>query len=190
MTSRIEAGVVGMGMSNSVRNESIQKETAVQLSGLAGSATSLFAGVATGLEDEDIAKNMFAGQNIGSNAARDNALFVGGKVKIPFPGPDYDLHSGIQGSLLFRQDSFGTDGKGVSFLVVPEIGVGMYVYGVPHNQTPQITTSIGYKDTLSADYIRTYQGESGYGYTIGVSTSPKLVIPINISTDIPNKTKK
>ncbi len=72
-------------------------------------------------------------------------------------------------------------------LTVPEIGVGSYVYTVPHGQTPSVNTSVGYRNTISADYIRTTQGGSGFGYTIGISTAPLMLLPVNVSVSIPEK---
>ena len=114
-------------------------------------------------------------------------VYIGGKVRIPFPGKDYDIHSGIQSNILFREDSIGTDGRGTNFLVIPEIGVGMYAYKIPHGETPSVSTSWGYRNTISADYIRTKEGGSGFGYTVGISTAPATILPINVSVSIPEK---
>lgn len=74
------AGVVGEVVGSQLRDDvitgTISKETAVQISGLAGSAASLATSIATGQSDTQTARNIFAGQNIGGNAARENALYV------------------------------------------------------------------------------------------------------------------
>ena len=116
-------------------------------------------------------------------------VYIGGKVRIPFPGKDYDIHSGIQSNILFREDSIWTDGRGANFLVIPEIGIGIYTYKIPHGETPSVSTSWGYRNTISADHIRTKEGGSGFGYTVGISTAPATILPTNVSVSIPEKNK-
>ncbi len=188
--SGVTGEITGDTLRNRVENGSMSKQTAVQLAGLAGGYSSIITGQFSGQSDHQVAQNIWQGQRIGSNAAENNSFFIGGKVEIPFPWPDYDIHAGVQSDLLFREESIGTDGRGTNFLLVPEIGVGMYVYTVPHGHSPRVSTSLGYKNTLSGDYIRTHQGGSGFGYTLGISTAPVTKIPINVSVSIPEKIKK
>lgn len=52
----------------------------------------------------------------------------------------------------------------------------------------QVTfTTLGFRNTLSADYISTSQGGSGFGYTIGVSSAPVTLVPVNVSISVPGK---
>ncbi len=50
-----------------------------------------------------------------------------------------------------------------------------------------VFTSWGYRNTVSADYIRTQQGGSGFGYTVGISSAPSTVLPMNVSFSIKEK---
>jgi len=185
--SGVAAGVIGELTGETLRDAGVDKNTGTQIAGIAGSLSTIVTGGLTGESDHNIAKGIYAGQYLGSNAAANNSYFIGGKVKIPFPGEDYDIHAGVQSNVLFKEDSIGTDGRGTNFLLVPEIGAGMYVYAVPHGQSPSISTSWGYRNTISADYIRTNQGGSGFGYTFGISTAPATAIPVNVSVSIPEK---
>jgi len=54
----------------------MDRNTAIQLGGLAAGLSTIFTGNAVGLDDQEVADNIFAGQRIGSNAAANNALQV------------------------------------------------------------------------------------------------------------------
>ena len=154
-------------------------------------AASLLTSIATGRSDEQTASNMFAGQRVGGNAAENNALLIGGKVKIPLSdfvtgkGKDYDIHSGLKIGLGLTEKSIGTDGAGNAFYLVPEFGLGGYINLTPHSENVDKSFSLGYRNTISIDYLRTDQRHSGYGVTFGVSTSPYTVIPVNIIVNKP-----
>ena len=187
--SGVVGEMTGDALKSQVDSGSMTKQTAIQLAGLAGGFSSIITGEFSGQSDHEVAQNVWSGSRIGANAAQNNSFYIGGKVKIPFPGPDYDIHAGVQSNILFREDSIGTDGRGTNFLVVPEVGAGMYVYTIPHGHDPSVSTSWGYRNTISADYIRTHQGGSGFGYTVGISTAPATVVPVNVSVSIPDKNK-
>lgn len=128
--------------------------------------------------------------NFDSGSGVYSDVYIGGNVRIPLPGKDYDLHSGVHGSLMYREESAGTDGRGTSaHVLIPEIGVGMYVYALPHGDSTEATYSLGYKDILSADYIRTQQGNSGVGYSVGISSTIKTVIPFSMTVNNQQKDK-
>ncbi|MFT6332591.1 MAG: filamentous hemagglutinin, partial [Lentimonas sp.] len=74
--SGIVGEMVGSSLRDNVQSGSMQRSTAIQISGLAGAAASLATGVGMGQDDADIANDIFAGQRIGSNAAENNALMV------------------------------------------------------------------------------------------------------------------
>ncbi len=68
--------MVGEALKDSVINQSMSRQHAIQLAGLSGSVAALFASAATGQSDEQTAENIFVGQRIGGNAAANNALRV------------------------------------------------------------------------------------------------------------------
>jgi hypothetical protein len=74
------AGVVGELTGNALKDQvadgSLNRQTAIQVAGLAGSAASLVTSSLIGQSDEEIANSIFVGQRIGSNAAENNALQV------------------------------------------------------------------------------------------------------------------
>ncbi len=78
-TSGAAAGVVGemvgTNLRSSVADSSMNRQTAIQLAGLSGSAATLFASAVTNQSDTQTANNIFAGQRIGSNATENNAYF-------------------------------------------------------------------------------------------------------------------
>ena len=191
------AGVVGEitgdALRPSVDNRSIDRQTAIQIAGISGGAAALLTSAATGQSDEQTADNIFAGQRIGGNAAENNALYIGGKVKIPGSdsltgeGNDYDLNSGLNIGKGLEQKSIGTDGKGSAFYVIPTFGLGGYINLIPHGEDIDKTVSIGYKNFISADYLITHQNNNGYGISLGISTTPITWIPANITIDNSNQ---
>ena len=68
------AGVIGEltgeSLHPSVENASLNRQTAIQFAGLAGSSASLLTSIATGRSDEQTASNMFAGQRVGGGMRR------------------------------------------------------------------------------------------------------------------------
>jgi hypothetical protein len=136
---------------------------------------------------------VFAGSQVGRNAAENNALWIGGKIKvwksdlITGKGNDYDIHAGVQGQLLFTEFSAGSDGFGKSGSVIPQIGIGIYGNVIPHDQKVQTTISYGFKNQFSIDKLKTYQGGNGIGFSFGRSTASQTIVPINLTVDIPNK---
>ncbi len=179
------AGVVGeitgASMRSSVENGSINKQTAIQLAGLSGAAASLFVSAASGASDEQTANNIFTGQRVGGNAAENNAILFAGKYKIfgtdnikTKDGKDYDVHIGLQGSAAFKEKSFGTDGVGSSTIVIPQLGLGFYLFAIPSGETPDITLSSGIRNIFSYDAIKTNQNNYGGGISFGYAISPPI----------------
>jgi hypothetical protein len=108
-------------------------------------------------------------------------MLLAGKYKIPFTdsiktadGKDYDLHFGAQGSLLFKEKSFGTDGINSSTILVPQAGVGFYLFAIPSGESRGITLSRGIRNLLSYDAIKTNQNNHGGGITFGYAISPPV----------------
>ncbi len=185
------SGVVGELIAETATNAGLDRNQSIQVSGVVGGASAILTGNLTGQDDEEIANNIFSGQRIASNAAENNALLIGGKVKIPLSdfvtgkGKDYDIHSGLKIGLGLTEKSIGTDGAGNAFYLVPEFGLGGYINLTPHSENVDKSFSLGYRNTISIDYLRTDQSHSGYGVTFGVSTSPYTVIPVNIIVNKP-----
>ncbi len=71
------AGIVGEEFgSYAYNNMNLDRNTAIQLGGLAAGLSTIFTGNAVGLNDKEVADNIFAGQRIGGNAAANNAVMV------------------------------------------------------------------------------------------------------------------
>jgi hypothetical protein len=79
--SGVVGELAGLSLKDNIATGAMSKETAVQLSGLVGAGAALLTSVATGQSDGDSANNIFVGQNIGGNAARNNALYVSKETK-------------------------------------------------------------------------------------------------------------
>ena len=145
--------------------------------------------IIVGLSDGEVAENMWSGQRIGKNVAENNAIYVAGKVKVPFSDyitgkdNDYDVHVGIQGNLLSVGGGYGTDGVGVNVDVIPNVGLGLYVNAVPKGEKPISSVIWGVKNALSYSGIVTTKGNVGHGLTLGVALP--TISPINTSIHIP-----
>jgi hypothetical protein len=76
--SGVTGELAGMALQTSVygSNPTLTKDQAAQLAGAAGGLSAIFTGNAVGLSDGEVADNIFSGQRIGDNAARNNALFL------------------------------------------------------------------------------------------------------------------
>jgi hypothetical protein len=76
--SGVTGELAGMALYDSVygSNPTLTKDQAAQLAGAAGGLSAIFTGNAVGLSDEEVADNIFSGQRIGDNAARNNALLA------------------------------------------------------------------------------------------------------------------
>jgi len=61
--------------------------------------------------------------------------------------------------------------------------VGGYINVVPHNANIDKSFSLGYRNSISGEYLITHEGGIGYGITLGLSTSPITQIPGNITID-------
>jgi hypothetical protein len=69
------AGMVGEEFgSYAYNNMNMDRNTAIQLGGLAAGLSTIFTGNAVGLDDQEVADNIFAGQRIGANAVANNAV--------------------------------------------------------------------------------------------------------------------
>ena len=70
------AGVIGELTAEGATKAGFDRNQAIQLSGLAGGLSAIVTGAITNQSDEEMAKNIFAGSAIGSNAAVNNALQI------------------------------------------------------------------------------------------------------------------
>ena len=183
------AGVAGELTAELANENGVDVATSIQLANLAGAISSIIYGGLTNQSDDQMTKNAWEGSRIAGNAGANNALYIGGKVKIPGSdfltgkGNDYDINSGVNIGIGLEEKSFGTDGNGSAFYVIPEFGVGGYINVVPHNTNIDKSFSLGYRNSISGEYLITHEGGSGYGVTVGLSTSPITQIPGNITVD-------
>ena len=151
------------------------KLQASQLASLAGGLAAVpFAG-------SDDASAIYAGSNAGNNSSVNNSLYLGGKYKIPLPGPDYDLHVGIKGDAVFTSVTMGSDGGNKSFNIIPSVGGGIYANAIPHGA--QSVGSISYSpipDLLFIEAIKTNKG-MGFGGTLGIFVAPPVKIGVSVT---------
>jgi hypothetical protein len=71
------SGMVGEEIgSYAYKNLNLNKQTSVQLAGLGGGLSVILTGNAIGMDDSEVADNIFSGQRIGGNAAENNAYFA------------------------------------------------------------------------------------------------------------------
>ena len=70
------SAVVGEVAGEYFKDSGINKKTGSQLAGVVGGYSAIFTGNATGLNDSEVADNIFSGQRIGINAALNNAYFA------------------------------------------------------------------------------------------------------------------
>jgi len=95
------SGMVGEEIGSYAYNQlGYNRQTAIQLGGLAGGASAIFTGNAVGLDDQEIADNIFSGQRIGDNAARNNATYVDKNGKVV----KVDKEDGDRGVYIDNQD--------------------------------------------------------------------------------------
>ena len=187
------AGVIGeltgAALKGQVDSGEMTKSTATQIAGLAGAAGAMFATT----NDDKVSDNMFTGQNVGGNAAANNALLFAGKYPIPFTDSiktsddkDYDLHFGVQGSLTHNSASFGTDGFGLEADLNPTVGVGGYFNILPHGDQAaySIITGIKNSELGSGGIIVTRQGNLGLTGSYGIAF-PLYPAITNVSIPIP-----
>ncbi len=188
LSGAISGAISELSATESLKNGA-SPQNAILIGQATGAASALITSEIQGREDEQTAKNIQLGGFVGVNAATNNAIYVGGDVKVPYSdkitgvGNDYDLNSGINIGLGLEEKSIGTDGKGSAYYLVPEFGFGGYINFVPHNQNIDKAFSIGYRNFGSLEYLITNQGEGGFGLTIGISASPITKIPANITVD-------
>ncbi len=182
------AGVVGEALGSTLdKNTNLSNENIIAASQISGALT---AAMVVGADDGD---SVFAGGNVARNATQNNAIYIGGEVKIPGSdfltgkGNDYDLNSGLNIGKGLEQKSIGTDGNSSAFYVIPTFGIGGYINFIPHGENINKVFSLGYKNFISADYLTTHQNNSGYGVSLGISTSPITWIPANITIDNSNQ---
>jgi hypothetical protein len=197
------AGVVGELTANSMYQEGrtnldgtpigFSRNTSIAMGGLSGSLASAFTSIALGDDDSKVAKNIYAGSFVGTNAAANNAVLVGGKYKIPGSDSiktsdekDYDLHFGVQGTLTRISANFGTDGFGLGVDLNPSVGIGLYGNILPHGESASYSVITGFKNSSygSGGLIITNQGNYGATASWGASI-PFYPIPTNISASIP-----
>ncbi len=76
VTSGAAAGVVGEVVGERLRDSGVNKQTGVQVSGLAGAVSSIMVSGSKGESDKEIAESIYSGSSIGSNAAANNAYFA------------------------------------------------------------------------------------------------------------------
>ena len=79
------AGVVGELTAELANENGADVATSIQLANLAGAISSITYGGLTNQSDDQMANNAWEGSRIATNAGANNALYIGGKVKIPFP---------------------------------------------------------------------------------------------------------
>lgn len=181
------SGVIGELAAEQAHKSGSDVDTSIRIAGLTSAIATATYGGLTNQSDEEVSANIWEGSRIGENAGRNNALYIGGTVRIPGSdlitgkSNDYDIHSGVQIGLGLEEKYIGTNGHGSSLYVVPEFGIGGYINVIPHNEGIDKSFSLGYRNTVSIEYIKTDQGNNGYGVTFGVSTSPYTKIPVNIT---------
>jgi len=162
------------------------KDIAIELGGLAGGLSAIVTGGVQGHNDSEIAENIYSGSRIGKNAAENNALYFAGKYRFPAPGPDFDIHGGVQGNLAHWGKSIGTDGVGNSFDINPSIGAGFYINAVPRGEDVTSEIIFGLKNKASLNFLRTNNNMSGLGITFGYSKA-LLNTNFNVSTTNTNE---
>jgi len=182
------SGVVGevVGEAAYQKGQGYSKEVSKELAGLAGGLSAIVSGGIQGHNNSEIAENIYSGSRIGKNAAENNALYFAGKYRFPAPGPDFDIHGGVQGNLAHWGKSIGTDGVGNSFDINPSIGAGFYINAVPRGEDVTSEIIFGLKNKASLNFLRTNNNMSGLGITFGYSKA-LLNTNFNVSTTNTNE---
>jgi hypothetical protein len=187
------AGVVGelvadssyQGGTGTFGNTNQARQIAVSAGGLSGSVASLFTSIALGDDDNKIAKNIYAGNFLATNAGANNATFFMNKKILNYPyDKDYDLNFGVQGTLGRVTGSYGTNGSGITAEINPSYGIAGYVSYIPRGESEFSTISYGIRSGPSLGIIVT--DNQNYGYTGSLGPAFQLYpIPYNISITIP-----
>ena len=188
------AGVVGelvadsfyQGGNGTFGNTNQARQIAVSAGGLSGSVASLFTSIALGDDDNKIAKNIYAGNFLATNAGANNALKFKEVTIFPYPKKDYDLNVGVQYSLGPITISHGTDGVGASANSIPSLSVAGYINFVPSGENSEVGLSYGIKDRFTADFIATNKGNFGFGFTGGFSIAPPILVNSSVNLKFDN----
>lgn len=195
------AGVIGELTANAMYQEGranpdgtpigFSRNTSIAMGGLSGSLASAFTSIALGDDDSKVAKNIYAGNFVGTNAAANNATYFIDKKILNYPkDKDYDLNFGAQGTLGRVTGSFGTNGSGLTAEINPSYGIAGYISYTPRGENEFSTVSYGIRSGPSLGVIVTDQQH--YGYTGSFGPAFQLYpIPYNVSIPIPiNNLKK
>jgi hypothetical protein len=187
------AGVVGELTANSMYQEGrtnldgtpigFSRNTSIAMGGLSGSLASAFTSIALGDDDSKVAKNIYAGSFVGTNAGANNATFFKNRKISNYPNhKDYDLNVGFQYSAGPVTVNYGTDGVGATGNAIPSLGISGYINFIPRGEIINIGLSLGIKDTMTLDSFYTDKGNLGLGATGGFSIAPPVLI--NTSVDL------
>ena len=185
------AGVIGEFTADSMYqrgNGNYSANTAVAVGGLSGAMSSLVTSSLLGDDDSKMAKNIYAGSFIGTNAAANNATFFRDKKISNYPkDKDYDLNIGLQYSTGPVTVNYGTDGIGATGNAIPSLGVSGYFNFVPRGESVNVGLSLGIKDTITLDGFYTDRGNLGFGATAGISIAPPVLINSSVDLGLSNQ---
>ena len=154
------SGMVGEEVgSYAYNNLGYNRQTAIQLGGLAGGASAIITGNAVGLDDQQIADNVFSGQRIGDNAAANNATYVDKNGKVV----KVDKEDGDRGVYInnddggTKKDIFVGNSKRIDTFINPETGKvmkGAKIYiGTSMDSFVENVSNVGGATAGGTDYL-------------------------------------
>ena len=173
------------------QNTTLSDNTIKELAGLGGGLSAIVTGNAVGLDDQEIADNIFGGQRIGVNAGANNALYFRDK-KLRYTDwittkdvEDFDLNIGVQGNLTHVNGSYGTDGAGLAIDLNPSIGGSAYFSVSPKEERIVGSNTLGFKNFFfSGGPLYTNKGNAGFAGSFGLAL-PLYPVPVNATINIP-----
>jgi len=115
-------------------------------------------------------------------------LFGNEKLKVPFPGEDFDLHFGVQESYVNITRNAGSDTgmkSNFSFNSTPSIGASVYGYFVLREKESNASVNYGIKNGTTVDnYLDNNNQVIGAGGSVGIFVPTPWNFKINTNTSI------
>ena len=176
------AGIIGELTSNAMYQQGrtnpdgtpigFSRNTSIAMGGLSGSLASAFTSIALGDDDSKVAKNIYAGNFVGTNAAANNSTYVDKSRKII----DVDLTDEDTGVYIDNQDG----GSRKDTRIGKTEFINEFIY--PDGNSKGLPT-VGYKITDQSinDYIRNLGNEGGG--SVHQINPIKAVVPSQLASE-------